>query len=79
MNYCKAEQGLSVASATRVGASTSLGMSVGTGIRAVVFALFLDGVADIDDTQARSTSAFHLGNSDSRHDRSPPRAISDTI
>jgi hypothetical protein len=50
-------------------AGGAFGMTTGTAFTAIVMTIPLNGIADVNDAQARFTSAFHL--SHGSHDRSP--------
>jgi hypothetical protein len=52
-----------VAAAARVAAAGgSFRMLVGAGVAAKVLVVFCDGLASVDNAQARLTGTFHLGN-----------------
>ena len=54
---------LATAAATAlVATGRATGVAVGTGLRAVVMAIFFQGLASVNDAQAGLTGAFHLGN-----------------
>lgn len=53
---------LAMTSAACMTTARPFGMTVGTGITAVVLTGFFNSFAGIDNTQARLTSTFHLSN-----------------
>ena len=52
---------LVVASTACVSTASAIGMTLSTGIRAVVLTAFFDGFGECNDAQARRTGTFHLG------------------
>ena len=60
LNFPEPQQ-LFVAGAACVTAAAAVGMAVCTGIGTVVLTAFFNGGAEVDNAQARRTSAFHLG------------------
>ncbi len=54
---------LAVAAATGMATSRTCSMPIGTGVAAVVFAIFLNGIISIDNAQTRFTGTFHLSHS----------------
>ena len=50
-------------------AGRTLGVAVGAGLAAKILAVFFDGLASVNDTEARVTGTFHLGNGG--HSRDP--------
>jgi hypothetical protein len=53
---------LAMTSAARVTTARTVGMPLSTGFAAIVVRLFFNGLASVNNTQARVTGTFHLSN-----------------
>jgi hypothetical protein len=60
---CSEAEYLFAALAAGVAAAAAVGVAVSASSGTVGFAAFFDGFTEADNPQARSTSAFHLGDS----------------